>query len=118
MADNIIYKGVRIREIVRTAPNVILVNYSENGVAKSERIKHICAHSPDGFEWGYGGSGPADTALSILHDYFRRTNRDLSIIDSIYYHFKNDIIARQNDELRIYGTEIEEWLKERNIEGI
>lgn len=23
-------------------------------------------HSPDGFEWGYGGSGPADLALNIL----------------------------------------------------
>jgi hypothetical protein len=23
-------------------------------------------HSPDGFEWGYGGSGPADFALNIL----------------------------------------------------
>jgi len=24
-------------------------------------------HSPTGFEWGYGGSGPADFALNILH---------------------------------------------------
>ncbi len=23
-------------------------------------------HSPDGFEWGYGGSGPAQAALAIL----------------------------------------------------
>lgn len=27
-------------------------------------------HSPDGFEWGYGGSGPSQLALAILHDYF------------------------------------------------
>jgi hypothetical protein len=26
----------------------------------------ITRHSPDGFEWGYGGSGPADFALNIL----------------------------------------------------
>lgn len=25
-------------------------------------------HSPDGFEWGYGGSGPAQLALAILAD--------------------------------------------------
>ena len=25
-------------------------------------------HSPDGFEWGYGGSGPAQSALAILCD--------------------------------------------------
>ena len=25
-------------------------------------------HSPDGFEWGYGGSGPAQLALALLAD--------------------------------------------------
>jgi len=27
----------------------------------------IVHHSPAGMEWGYGGSGPADAALNILH---------------------------------------------------
>lgn len=31
---------------------------------------HVVIHSPDGFECGYGGSGPSDLALSILTDYF------------------------------------------------
>jgi hypothetical protein len=26
-------------------------------------------HSPTGFEWGYGGSGPAQLALALLADY-------------------------------------------------
>ena len=25
-------------------------------------------HSPDGFQWGYGGSGPAQLALALLAD--------------------------------------------------
>ena len=29
-------------------------------------VKHLAHHSPTGFECGYGGSGPADLALSIL----------------------------------------------------
>jgi len=29
-------------------------------------LRHIVRHSPTGFEYGYGGSGPADLALSIL----------------------------------------------------
>lgn len=33
-------------------------------------LLHICLHSPTGLEWGYGGSGPGDCALSILADYF------------------------------------------------
>lgn len=31
-------------------------------------LSHVCCHSPDGFEWGYTGSGPADLALAILQD--------------------------------------------------
>ncbi len=27
-------------------------------------------HSPDGFEWGYGGSGPAQLALALLAHHF------------------------------------------------
>jgi hypothetical protein len=26
-------------------------------------------HSPTGFEWGYGGSGPAQLALALLADH-------------------------------------------------
>lgn len=32
-------------------------------------LDHWPAHSPDGFECGYGGSGPADLALAILSDH-------------------------------------------------
>jgi peptide/nickel transport system substrate-binding protein len=31
-------------------------------------LRHVSVHSPTGLEWGYGGSGPADTALAILLD--------------------------------------------------
>ena len=31
----------------------------------------IVHHSPSGFEWGYGGSGPADFALNILEHFMR-----------------------------------------------
>jgi hypothetical protein len=39
-------------------------------VVRSSRVGRLrqryVYHSPDGFEFGYGGSGPADTALNIL----------------------------------------------------
>ncbi len=28
--------------------------------------QRFVSHSPDGFEWGYGGSGPADLGLNVL----------------------------------------------------
>lgn len=31
-------------------------------------LPHRERHSPGGFEWGYGGSGPADLARSLLWD--------------------------------------------------
>ena len=33
-----------------------------------DRIFDVRDHSPTGFEWGYGGSGPAQLALSILQE--------------------------------------------------
>ena len=32
-------------------------------------LVHVVHHSPGGYEWGYGGSGPSDLALSILCDF-------------------------------------------------
>lgn len=31
-------------------------------------LAHVLRHSPDGFAWGYHGSGPADLARSLLID--------------------------------------------------
>ncbi len=38
------------------------------------RSLRIWNHSPTGFEWGYGGSGPAQSALAILLDYTGKRN--------------------------------------------
>lgn len=33
-------------------------------------VPQVVYHSPTGIEYGYGGSGPADLALSLLADWF------------------------------------------------
>ena len=50
-------------------------------------------HSPDGFEWGYHGSGPAQLALAILADYL--SHRDIlpSLALQWYQNFKRQHIA-------------------------
>ena len=56
------YAGVR-------TPEACIVTVS-NG-AKSRRLPlrlDLDNHSPTGFEWGYGGSGPAQLALALLAD--------------------------------------------------
>ncbi len=50
-------------------------------------------HSPDGFEWGYGGSGPAALAHSILtYEY------GAAVADEHYQQFKWDIIANLDQD--------------------
>lgn len=31
-----------------------------------DKSQKVWNHSPDGFNWGYGGSGPAQLALALL----------------------------------------------------
>jgi hypothetical protein len=46
-------------------------------------------HSPDGFEWGYGGSGPSQLALAILADALD----DDELADRLHQDFKWEFIA-------------------------
>lgn len=53
-----------------------------------EKSQRIINHSPDGFNWGYGGSGPAQLALAICLDLYG------SYIEPIHYQtFKWKYIA-------------------------
>lgn len=46
-------------------------------------------HSPSGFEWGYGGSGPAQLALAILADHCANDEQALNF----YQRFKWKVVA-------------------------
>lgn len=52
----------------------------------------IIRHSPTGFEWGYGGSGPAQSALAVLFDY--TGDRDYS--ERHHQAFKEEFLAKVN----------------------
>lgn len=66
---------------------------------KSLRLRN---HSPDGFEWGYKGSGPAQTALALLLDY----TRDRALALSLYQDFKFKVVATLSREWVLTGAEI------------
>lgn len=58
-----------------------------------EESQKLCNHSPDGFEFGYAGSGPAQLALGILLDWCRANNlTDQTALDH-YQEFKRRFIA-------------------------
>ena len=66
-------------------------------------------HSPDGFNWGYGGSGPAQLALAILADHLG--NDDLALAN--YQAFKFAVIAGlENDVWTLTSESVSNALQE------
>lgn len=59
----------------------------------------VINHSPDGFAWGFGGSGPAQLSLALLIDAWEGHCADyVPKAKSLYQHFKRRIIARIGQE--------------------
>lgn len=61
------YRGYTDGDGTTGGPNGPVAVYA-NG-REPDRLRHLIVHSPGGMAWGYGGSGAADLALSILADY-------------------------------------------------
>jgi len=73
-----------------------------------EKSQKLYNHSPDGFNWGYGGSGPAQLALAILLEYY-----NAEIARKYYQDFKRDIICGlpQSDFEQVIG--IDKWFSKQ-----
>ena len=82
------------------------------GMAMVEGVRREWVwHSPDGFEWGYGGSGPADLALNIL--LTATGDRDFSA--KHHQAFKWQFVAKLPPEGGVIdANDIAVWIKERN----
>lgn len=64
-------------------------------------------HSPDGPEWGYSGSGPAQLALALLAD----ATGDDELAQAHYQRFKREVVAGfERDRFLITQAEIRCWL--------
>jgi hypothetical protein len=71
-------------------------------------------HSPDGFEWGYGGSGPAQLALAILADHLGNDEQALNL----YQRFKWEVIAKlPKHKWTLTSQDIEQAIKDIRQEG-
>lgn len=70
-------------------------------------------HSPTGFEWGYGGSGPAQLALAICTELvgWERAQH-------VYMLFKDRVISQiYKDSWLMIGSDIVAWIKQREAEA-
>jgi hypothetical protein len=68
-------------------------------------------HSPDGFNWGYGGSGPAQLALAILLDY----TGDPALAERHYQAFKAAHVAHWGYQWELTAEQIQTWLKDQGV---
>lgn len=71
-------------------------------------------HSPTGFNFGYGGSGPADAALNIMLMFCK----DRELAHSIYQDFKFKFLGQRGDRLDISRGEILAFIQEQKAKRI
>src|SRR6187551_744291 len=74
----------------RTEEGVIVTRELADGTSEPLPLRlDLWNHSPTGFEWGYGGSGPAQLALAILADHLENDAKTVAL----YPAFKSAVIV-------------------------
>ncbi|WP_254526039.1 DUF6166 domain-containing protein [Natrinema caseinilyticum] len=92
----------------RQRGQLIVTRVPEGTQLTPERSLELANHSPNGFESGYCGSGPAQLALALLLDY----TDDAEVALAEYMVFKNEVVSRlegtgTEQRWRLTGSEIE-----------
>ena len=91
----------------RTAPGhvIVLIIYTDH--PPRQLPNHAHDRSPDGFEWGYGGSGPFALAKSILYEINPEYTAHQWLIESFKW---NIIAAISDDEWTLTIEQIENFI--------
>lgn len=64
-------------------------------------------HSPDGFEWGYAGSGPAQLALAILADALGDDERAIRL----HQQFKFTFVVSFGESWSMNASDVRAWAR-------
>lgn len=76
----------------------------------------IINHSPTGFNWGYGGAGPAQLALALLMEFM--PNRQ-EVAQNNYHKFKLDVISTlPQEDFEMKEDVVLDWINEHAKENI
>lgn len=103
----------------------------ENEAGVQYPLKHFVLHSPTGMSFGYGGSGPADLALSILADALDEDPSSKELYNgqfkdgrqvrclALHQGFKWGFVAKwpQAQPWEITHDEIMDWVAKKEAEG-
>jgi len=102
-----IYRGIRIDNGVKAVVEVL-----NDDSIRTYDLPHKVRHSPTGFEYGYGGSGPSEFARCILLDMDYPENE----VDRWYQDFKRWFIERadRSKDLEISEDAVQLWWEGKN----
>lgn len=97
---------------MRVDGRAVVLNLTERRRLDPDRSLDVVRHSPSGFEWGYGGSGPAQLACALLLDYYD----DAAFAREHYQAFKNAVVSGlacdgPDDAWHLTGAEIKAALE-------
>lgn len=109
MYPEAIYSGKRISECGGQPVFRKLLPDGEDTALSSYPSQKLYNHSPDGFQWGYSGSGPAQLALALLLD----ATSQPEIALEFYQQFKWDKVACWGEKWSISKSEILIWLEKQ-----
>ncbi|MDP2729156.1 MAG: DUF6166 domain-containing protein [Dehalococcoidales bacterium] len=96
-----IYRGYRYQEVGS------LVVAKDGQPLSPKPSQKLFNHSPDGFQWGYGGSGPAQLSLALLLDV--TGDDELSV--RLHQSFKREFVAGWKEKWEISTEEIRGWIE-------
>jgi hypothetical protein len=68
-------------------------------------------HSPTGFAWGYGGSGPSQLALAILLEV---TDEESAL--RLYQQFKWDVVSRLKNNFSLNVMDVVNWVGKTKVQ--
>lgn len=102
------YRTPAAEEILARKRDVIERIQASEASPDRRPLAHRVIHSPNGFDWGYAGNGPADLAAAILGNELA-----VEVPSSIYLPFRDEVIARlPNDRFDLPATRVWEWVRE------
>lgn len=81
----------------------VVVSEDGNNPQPLDPKNKLVNHSPDGFEWGYHGSGPAQLSLALLANALN--SEEVAV--KYYQKFKQQVVSKFNkDEWSITAIEV------------
>ncbi|HVM96244.1 MAG TPA: DUF6166 domain-containing protein, partial [Candidatus Acidoferrales bacterium] len=108
--------------------DVVIQRERDGTVHVNIKAPRLVYHSPTGYEYGYGGSGPSDLALNVLEEFYvarfptaersARLYKGMCTEFTMMHHndFKFAVIARLDrnvDTHRVSAESINRWITDR-----